>query len=56
MILTKVNLEKKITSNKKGFTLVEIVAALAIFSILFVVVTQLIANANKGEINTNTNM
>lgn len=56
MILTKVNLEKKITSNKKGFTLVEIVAALAIFSILFVGVTQLIANANKGEINTNTNM
>ncbi|MGL4570694.1 MAG: type IV pilus modification PilV family protein [Clostridium sp.] len=56
MTLIKENGVKRIFSNKKGVSLVEIVAALAIFSILFIGVTQLIATANKSEINTNVSM
>ncbi|MEG1001774.1 type IV pilus modification PilV family protein [Clostridium sp.] len=56
MTLIKENGVRKISSNKKGVSLIEIVAALAIFAILFVGTTQLIATANKSEINTNVSM
>lgn len=53
MILIKEHTENKITSNKKGVSLVEIVAALAILAVLFVGVSGLIMNAMKSENSTN---
>lgn len=46
-------MEKKTTLIKNGFSLVEVVAALAIMSILFIGVFQLISTATKMENNTN---
>ena len=54
MISTKEHMEKKIISNKKGMSLVEVVAALAIFSVLFIGVSGLIMNSMKSE-NLNNN-
>ncbi|MGL6186596.1 MAG: type II secretion system protein [Clostridium chrysemydis] len=44
---------KKIISTKKGYSLVEVVASLAIISILLVAVTQIIITSKKSEDNTN---
>lgn len=49
MISTKVHMEKKIISNKRGMTLVEVIAALAILSILFIGVSNLIMSSIKSE-------
>lgn len=54
MISTKEHMEKKIISNKKGMSLVEVVAALAIFSVLFIGVSSFIMNSIKSE-NLNNN-
>lgn len=54
MISTKEHMEKKIISNKKGMSLVEVVAALAIFSVLFIGVSSFIMNSMKSE-NLNNN-
>lgn len=54
MISTKEHMEKKIISNKKGMSLVEVVAALAIFSVLFIGVSSFIINSIKSE-NLNNN-
>lgn len=54
MISTKAHMEKKIISNKRGMTLVEVVAALAIFSVLFIGVSNLIMSSIKSE-NLNNN-
>lgn len=53
MILIKAHMVKKIISTKKGYSLVEVVASLAIISILFVAVTQIIITSKKSEDNTN---
>lgn len=54
MISTKEHMEKKIISNKKGMSLVEVIAALAIFSVLFIGVSSFIMNSIKSE-NLNNN-
>lgn len=54
MISIKEHMEKKIISNKKGMSLVEVVAALAIFSVLFIGVSSFIMNSIKSE-NLNNN-
>lgn len=54
MISIKVHMEKKIISNKRGMTLVEVVAALAILSVLFIGVSNLIMSSMKSE-NLNNN-
>lgn len=56
MILIKENLENKITSNKKGFSLVECVAALAIFIVLFIGVSGLVMSLMKSQESTNENL
>lgn len=53
MILTKELMVRKITSNKKGVSLVEVVAAMAIFLVLFVSVSSLIMSGIKSENITN---
>lgn len=54
MISIKEHMEKQIISNKKGMSLVEVVAALAIFSVLFIGVSSFIMNSIKSE-NLNNN-
>ena len=54
MISIKEHMEKKIISNKKGMSLVEVIAALAIFSVLFIGVSSFIMNSIKSE-NLNNN-
>lgn len=47
---------KKIISTKRGYSLVEVVASLAIISILLVAVTQIIIISKKSEDSTNMKM
>ena len=54
MISIKEHMERQIISNKKGMSLVEVVAALAIFSVLFIGVSGFIMNSMKSE-NLNNN-
>ena len=54
MISIKEHMERQIISNKKGMSLVEVVAALAIFSVLFIGVSSFIMNSIKSE-NLNNN-
>lgn len=56
MILIKEHTANKITSNKKGISLIEIVAALAIFAVLFVGVSGLIMSVMKSENSTNNSI
>ncbi len=56
MILIKEHTVNKVTSNKKGISLIEIVAALAIFTVLFVGVSGLIMSAMKSENSTNNSI
>lgn len=56
MILIMGHMANKIISNKKGISLIEIVAALAIFTVLFVSVSGLIMSAIKSENSTNNSI
>ncbi|MBM7834447.1 PulJ/GspJ family protein [Clostridium sardiniense] len=56
MILIKEHTVNKIISNKKGISLIEIVAALAIFTVLFISVSSLIMSAMKSENSTNNSI
>ncbi|GAA0070837.1 hypothetical protein UT300003_23610 [Clostridium sardiniense] len=56
MILIKEHTANKIISNKKGISLIEIVAALAIFTVLFISVSGLIMSAMKSENSTNNSI
>lgn len=56
MILIKEDTANKIISNKKGISLIEIVAALAIFTVIFIGVSGLIISAMKSENSTNNSI